>query len=183
MRKCIYLITVSTDGYIATEEGTTEWMSGAPRVDYGFHEFYQSISTIVMGRITFNHLYELSKDFFPYEDKEVIVASHRELPAFGHGEVLRESDDIVKRVAAEKIANKPGDIWIAGGAALATVLFEAGLIDEVRLFIQPIVLGSGISFFKKLVKPRALRVEHVENWSGGVVEVRYLTVKSWHVDI
>lgn len=183
MRKCIYLITVSSDGYIATDEGTTEWMSGAPRVDYGFNEFYHSISTIIMGRRTFNHMYALSKDFFPYEDKEVIVASHSELPPFGQAEILRESGDIVKRVAAEKIADKPGDIWIAGGAALATVLFEAGLIDEVHLFIQPIVLGSGISFFKKLVKPRALRVEHVKNWPGGVIEVRYLTVKSWHVDI
>ena len=185
MRKCIYYVTVSADGFIATEDGSTHWMSGAPRSDYGFGAFYESISTILMGRKTYEKILDISKDsYFPYEDKEVYVASRSNDYDTHSQEVgLIAQDNLAQEIARLKLQNKDGDIWVAGGAEFATELLELGLIDEVHIFMQPLLLGSGISLFSKLEKPRTLRLATCEKWPGDIVELRYLTVKSWRVDI
>lgn len=184
MRTCVYYVTVSADGFIAQEDGSTAWMSGAPRSDYGFNEFYQGVGTIVMGKTTYDKIINMSEGkYFPYEDKKVLVASHNEdfLP---HSlEIERVGADLKERIAREKISSVEGAIWVAGGAQIATSLLEDGLIDEVHIFVQPIILGQGISLFNALARPHTLRLESVEKWPGDIVELRYLTVKSWRVDI
>lgn len=183
MRKCLYYVTISADGFIADSAGSTAWMSPAPHSDYGFNQFYYEVSTIVMGRATFDVIYGLSgAENFPYADKEVIVATHRALPDV-HDANVSAITDIEAEVARLKLSGDPGLIWVAGGAHLASQLLAAGLLDEVRLFIQPIILGSGRSLFADLEKPAVLRTEEVRQWPGGIIEQRYLTVKSWRTDI
>lgn len=184
MRKCVYYVTVSVDGFIALSDGSTRWMSGAPRSDYGFNDFYYGVGTVVMGRHTYDKIIDMSNGaYFPYEDKNVIVASSDSsfVPHNSEIEVVRTG--ICERIAREKIGSAEGDIWIAGGATLATTLLEAGLIDELHIFVQPILLGEGISLFGAIAHPACLRLEKMEKWPGDIVELRYLTVKSWRVDI
>lgn len=184
MRKCIYYVTTSVDGFIALEDGSTAWMSGAPRSDYGFHEFYCSVGTIVMGRKTYEKILNMSQgEYFPYDDKEVYVVTHDAdfIPHSGNIHVI--SQNINQEIARLKIQKTKGPIWIAGGSELATFLFEEGLLDEIHVFVQPIVLGAGISLFGALKKPSSLRLEASEKWPGDIVELRYQTVKSWRVDI
>ena len=184
MRKCVYYVTISADGFIAQEDGSTRWMSGAPRSDYGFNEFYHGVGTIVMGRNTYDKILNMSdKNYFPYEDKKVIVASNDDTFEPHSTEIEVVGTNLGERIAREKINGQESDIWVAGGATLATALIEAGLLDEVHVFVQPILLGEGISLFNSLQHPLCLRLENMEKWPGDIVELRYLTVKSWRVDI
>ena len=184
MRKCIYYVTTSVDGFIAQDDGSTAWMSGAPRSDYGFHEFYHAVGTIVMGRKTYEKILNMSQgEYFPYEDKDVYVVTHDKDFKPHNDDIHVIFDNVEQEIARLKIQNVEGPIWIAGGSDLATYLFEQGLIDEVHVFIQPIVLGTGISLFGSLEKPTSLRLESLEKWPGDIIELRYLTVKSWRVDI
>lgn len=184
MRKCIYYVTTSVDGYIALKDGSTSWMSGAPRSDYGFSEFYHSVGTIIMGRKTYEKILNMSQgEYFPYEDKEVYVVTHDSDFRPHNDDIHVISHDVEKEIARLKIQNADGVLWVAGGSELASFLFEEGLLDEVHVFVQPIVLGAGISLFKALKRPSSLRLESCEKWPGDIVELRYQTVKSWRVDI
>ncbi len=184
MRKCVYYVTMSVDGFIAQPDGSTRWMSGAPKSDYGFNEFYYGVGTVVMGKNTYEKILGMSEGaYFPYDDKNVIVATTDETFTAHNSEIEVISENLKERIAREKISDTEGDIWIAGGAALATSLFEEGLVDEVHVFVQPILLGEGISLFGALSRPTCLRLESMEKWPGDIVELRYLTVKSWRVDI
>jgi len=186
MRKCIYYVTMSVDGFIADVERATGWMTGSPNVDYGFGDFYRSISTMVFGRKTYEHILGISgeKDYFPYEDKEIVVfSSDPDLRLFTDDSSVNGAERAEIAIARMKIEDKVGDIWVAGGAELATSLMKSGLLDEVHVFIQPIVLGEGVSLFNAIERPLPLKTEDHKMWPGGVIELRYHTVKSWRVDM
>ncbi|MBK5211229.1 MAG: dihydrofolate reductase [Coriobacteriia bacterium] len=186
MRKCIYYVTMSVDGFIADSEHATGWMTGSPNVDYGFNDFYSSISTMVFGRKTYEHILRISGDkgYFPYEDKEIVVfSSNPDMRLFTDDSTIIDRERAEQVVARMKIDDKAGDIWVAGGAELATSLMKAGLLDELHVFIQPVVLGEGLSLFNAIKRPLPLKMEDSKMWSGGVAELRYHTVKSWRVDM
>ena len=62
-----------------------------------------------------------------------------------------------------------------GGATLAASLIRAGLIDEYRLFLQPVVLGAGRPFFPPLDERIGLTLLETRRFDSGVVYVRYGT--------
>ena len=83
----IVYIAISLDGFIARENGDLDWLSGSDSVgtgedysagtseDYGFHEFLDSIDTLVMGRRTFEVV--VASGHWPYGNKPVVVLSSR----------------------------------------------------------------------------------------------------------
>jgi dihydrofolate reductase len=80
-----------------------------------------------------------------------------------------------KRVAAEvsKLKQQPGqDILVAGSTTLVQTLLENDLIDEYRLLVYPIVLGSGKRLFKEGSKT-ALKLVETRPFGSGVVLLRY----------
>jgi dihydrofolate reductase len=180
MREVVYYLTQSVDGYIADVEGGVGWLSGAPNVDYGYEEFYHGVGTILFGSHTYEQICGFAGEF-PYPDKEVVVYTSRDLePA--EQNVTIEHGDVKKSVARLKLG-AGGPIWVGGGAELATTLLDASLIDRLRVFLQPIVLGNGISLTDVLTRPVTLDLQNTKSWTGGVVELDYLVLKSWRSDV
>lgn len=177
----IYLLTASADGYIADKEGSVSWMSGAPNSDYGFNEFYYEIDTIVMGKNTYDHLVRLAKGTgFAYPDKQVIVITEKidEVPLSDNVTFLT-LDDAATAVAREKLDTEKGPIWLAGGGQTASFFIEMQFVDEIRMYVQPILLGSGTPVVAELSHNYILETEEANVLAGGIVELRYRTVKSW----
>lgn len=177
----IYLLTASADGFIADKSGGVSWMAGAPNVDYGFSQFYHEIETIVMGKHTYDHLVRLAKGTgFAYPDKEVIVLTEntQEQPLEENVSFMT-ADDAAKAVAREKLNVEKGPIWLAGGGQTASFFIELQLLDEIRMYVQPILLGSGTSLVSELTHSYVLETEEAKVSAGGVVELRYRIVKSW----
>ncbi|MCL2745998.1 MAG: dihydrofolate reductase family protein [Coriobacteriia bacterium] len=184
MRKSVYYFTMSLDGYIADKNGSIDWMSGAPNVDYGFKEFYDEVGTVMLGARTYEHMLKMG-DFFPYPDRDVIVCSSNDKLKIAAENVQLSSEDPAKTLARLQLGTEDeGHIWVGGGGTLAGTLFEAGLIDELRVFVQPVILGDGT---KALVSSkafaRALEFQSSKDWPMGIIELRYNVPKRWRSDI
>ena len=73
-----------------------------------------------------------------------------------------------------ELKSRPGkDIVISGSGALVRSLLEDGLIDELRLMVHPVVLGSGKRLFEEGEKQTALELEDSKTFSTGVVYLTY----------
>jgi dihydrofolate reductase len=175
---------MSLDGYIADKDGSIDWMAGAPNVDYGFKEFYDEVGTILLGRTTYEHMLKMG-DFFPYPDREVIVFSANDKLKLAAESVQLTQDEPEKVLARLQLGSEDeGHIWIGGGGTLAGSLFETGLIDELRIFVQPIILGTGTKALlgKKSIS-RALELQSSKEWEAGIIELRYNIPKRWRSDL
>ncbi|MEP7279225.1 MAG: dihydrofolate reductase family protein [Bacteroidota bacterium] len=95
--------------------------------------------------------------------------------------ILQESGwknaTVYKGPAVEEIAKlkmQPGNnIQVVGGAKLAASVMEAGLVDEYRLRINPVILGAGKSFFLEQYSRQSLELRDIKNLASGVVIYRY----------
>ncbi len=175
MRKLKLYIAMSLDGKIAGPDGDVSWLDEIPnpgKTDYGYSQFYQSVDTTIMG----NSTYALIKNFkgpFPYPTTKNYVASRK---SGKDNEQVSFTNDPVTLV--RKLKNEPGkDIWLIGGGQLNTLLWNEGLIDELLIFVMPIVLGEGIGLFEAIPKQDQLTLVDSETYISGVVRLTYLIKK------
>ena len=88
-----------------------------------------------------------------------------------------ENVELVSENAAElvrSLKNESGkDIYLCGGANLATTLFNENLIDGMILKINPFVMGSGIPLFGEVIQPTALELTNSKIYESGVLLVSY----------
>lgn len=170
-RKTVLYIAASLDGYIASDDGSIEWLVKYDSSISGYDEFISTVDTVVMGYATFRQLTEeLSVGVWPYEGMDAYVVSSRDHE--NRKEVTFVKDPIK---LVEELKRKDGKtIWIVGGAKLAHSLFDAGLIDELVLTIVPESIGKGIPLFPKT--PMTLQTIQTKHY-GPFVEITY-TIKS-----
>ena len=173
MRKIILYIATSLNGKIAKSDGSVHWLENIPnpnKLDYGYQKFYKKVGTTIQGFKTYEQV--LNWDIpFPYAEKENFV--------FTRKKDLKRSNDV--RFVTENhleftkaLKEKPGkDIWLIGGGQINTLLFNAGLIDEIRVFIMPIVIPKGIELFESIPKEKLLKLTDIKAFPTGVVEMVY----------
>jgi dihydrofolate reductase len=81
---------------------------------------------------------------------------------------LRSVDDIAA------LKKQPGkDIYLMGGARITTSLLDAGLVDEVRLIVYPLIAGKGKSLFAATDIRRGLELRRIEQLHGGRLSLIY----------
>jgi dihydrofolate reductase len=165
MRRIIYFVATSLDGYLAREDGGIDWLFHDQ--EYGFTEFFASIDTVLQGRKT----YELALTFdeYPYTTKQDFIFSRR-LRNPAHGVVVTQP--IPEFVAGLKA--KPGkDIWLVGGGELAGAFFAARAIDTLAVYVHPILLGRGRPFAANLPGDVRLALAGTESYDSGLVRLSY----------
>lgn len=171
MRKIISYIAMSLDGKIARTTGDVKWLDEIPnpdKLDYGYNDFYKSIGTTLMGRTTYEHVKEYGFDY--YKDTKNYVFSSRQAEPQEHLEFV--SQDVVSFV--KKLRQQPGKaIWLIGGGKLNTAMLKAKMIDEMLLFIMPVVLGEGISLFEDEELMHEAQLLETETYKGGVIRLHY----------
>ena len=65
------------------------------------------------------------------------------------------------------------DIYLMGGARIAASLIDAGLVDELRLIVYPLVAGEGKALFATMASRRRLELQKVQQLPGGRVSLVY----------
>jgi dihydrofolate reductase len=182
MRKLIYSMGVSLDGFIAGPDGEIDW--SAP--DEELHRFHNQQTLELGAHLLGRRLYEVML-YWETADQQPLAPEHLEfagiwkaLPKVVFSRTLESvegnarlaTDDPAAEVA--RLKDEPGKDLAVGGAGLSGALIAAGLVDEYRLFVSPAVLGGGTRFFPD----RRIDLELVETRTFGsrVVYLRYRNV-------
>lgn len=169
-REVILYITASLDGFIADIEGGVDWLAGAEGEDYGFGALMDSVDTVLQGSHTYLDTLQLVEGD-PYAGKRNYVFTSRDdLPKVGDAVFVHE--DAVEFV--RKLKQEPGGrIWLIGGGELASALIDAGLVEEIELFVQPVVLGDGIPLWRPPLRTTQLDLVEAKKWPGDLAQLRY----------
>ncbi len=174
MRKVTFGVANSLDNYIAREDGAVDWLTWSDDVARIIKEYWKTIDTLLMGRKTYEFaLAHGGTD--PYKGVKPYVFS-RTLKADQNGGVEIVSEDAAGFVRRLK-RRKGRGICVLGGGDLARSLFDANLIDEIGLNIQPVLLGSGIPLFLRMKRQINLELISCEPLKKGCVYVLYRVKK------
>lgn len=177
MRKIILDLAVTLDGFIEGPNGEIDWCIMDD--DMGFDDFLDSIDTIFYGRVSYD-MWGNHQPASDASDAEVRLwkAVHSKKKYVFSRQPRQDEHatficaDIPATVA--EIKAKPGkNIWLYGGARLIKTFIRKGLVDQYRLSVHPIALGSGKALFKELDKRLPLRLIKTNTFRSGVVQLIY----------
>lgn len=173
MSKSIFYGVISLDGYLSGPDGDMSWAEKylSPDEDFGWMELLTSCGSMLQGRRTF----EFELDSVP--DMERILPTYvvTEQPLKFDGLQIPNLHFIsgdLREVVQSILAKHPGNLFIGGGAMLVDTLMVMGLIDELRLFIAPDILGSGTRLFKGSSIKAQFKLASSRSYSSGLVEMR-----------
>ena len=182
MVKLIYSAITSLDGYVSDERGKFDWSAPDEEVHRLVNELERPIGTYLYGR----RMYEVMA-YWETAD------ARTDVPPFVHefAEIWQAADQIVysktletassartrierdfePEVVRQLKATAARDITV-GGPELAAQAIEAGLVDELQLFVTPIVVGGGKPSLPKGVRV-TLELLDERRFGNGVVYLHY----------
>ena len=171
MRKLKYHIATTIDGFIAHENHTIDgFVPGGERVDDYLHSLRTDYDVVLMGRRTYEFGFQFGiTNPYPWMKQYVFSGTMERSP---DSNVELVSENVVDFV--RKLKDGTGkDIYLCGGANLATSLFREGLIEEILLKLNPVVFGSGIPLFLGAIKQTDLELIDSKRYANGVVFLQY----------
>jgi dihydrofolate reductase len=189
MRKVIAAFKISADGKYAGPEGYPDWVNGWPD-DYGSWLTTEIDACVLGGR-----MYPLYEQFWT----QVAAAPDQIHPLSGHMPTSAEVEwsrfasitphyvvsstlqpvtwpntrtlAALDAVAAMKREQGKG-IYLMGGSALVGAAIDAGLVDELRLIVYPLIVGEGKALFSSSAR-HAMELHKVEQLRDGLLSLVY----------
>jgi dihydrofolate reductase len=182
--KLIYSAITSLDGYVADREGKWDWSIPDQEVHAAVNDLERTTGTFLLGRRMYDVL--VAWETMDLEGEPAVLRAYQEIWRDTDKVVysrtlqapLSERTRIEREFAPEAIRQvKEGaerDLSI-GGPELAAQAMAAGLVDEIHLFLNPVVVGGGK---RSLPEDQVLRLELLgeHRFGNGVVHVRYRVV-------
>jgi dihydrofolate reductase len=187
MRKLIYSMMVSLDGYVEDQNHSLDWVI----IDREIHKFANDQEAEVGIHLYGRGMYETMSAFWPVDgpnpsNPDYITEYARiwiDMPKVVFSKTLEKVDwnsRLVRGDAAAEVARlkeQSGKDLSVGGANLAAELIRHDLVDEYQLFVNPVILGGGTPYFPQLGEQLPLELAGAHTFSSGVVLVRYLRPK------
>jgi len=168
MRRIIYSVAMSLDGYIAGPNGEYDWIAADPDID--FKAIWARFDTLLMGRRT----YELVKGQGGggTASMKVVVFSRTLRPA-DHRKVTIVNE--IQESFLAELKKEPGkDIWLFGGGSLLRSLLELHQVDSIEVAVVPHLLGGGIPFLEPPARQARLKLTNSKVYSKtGTVMLEY----------
>jgi dihydrofolate reductase len=187
MGRFVYWMNVSLDLLIQSPggpDGGGDWVRITERLHREFNARARALALMVQGR----RMYEVMDPFWPNARTDASLPDYmreygeiwtsmpkvlvsRTRTSADHNTRILGGDDAIEQLAVIR-QQTDGDIGV-GGAALATQLLRAGLLDELLLFTHPVVLGAGRPLFDDLDGPLQLDLLEQATFEQGVTLHRY----------
>ncbi|WP_068504192.1 dihydrofolate reductase family protein [Paenibacillus kribbensis] len=169
----VLYIAVSLDGYIALPDGSVDWLFDVKGDggDNGYADFYDTVGTVLMGRLTYEEVLKLSDDF-PYAGKPCYVLT-RSLTEHQQAPHVTFTDEVLTRLVPRLQEQSEGAVWLVGGGQLVQAFMQEGLLDKAIIAIIPKVLGQGIPLFPEGTLPSTFELKEIEH-RGDIVLLHYL---------
>ena len=181
MSNIILFNMITLDGFFEGPKRDINWH----HVDDEFNDFaIEQMNTadgLIFGRVT----YQLMESYWPtpsaIADDPSVANKMNSIPKIVFSRTLKKAEwnntRLVNGEAAQeiqKLKQQPGRDWfIFGSADLASSLSSRGLIDEYRVIVNPIVLGSGTPLFKSQEEPLSLKLTQSRIFRNGNVLLYY----------
>jgi dihydrofolate reductase len=177
MRKVIVSNMVSLDGFFEGVNKELDWHV----VDEEFHAYARDMlrkaDTLLFGAAT----YEVMAAHWPAAPADEIADRMNNLPKVVFSKTLQKVDWNNSRLARKdlreevlELKKQPGkDIVIFGSSTLASPLLQMGFVDEYRIILQPVLLGSGSLLFKDITERIRMKLLSAKAFGSGVVLLRY----------
>ena len=190
MRKIVFMMSVSLDGFFEGPDRELDWQLVDVELHQHFNEWLATAGAFLDGRVT----YELMAGYWPTADQDpgasapVIEFARiwRDMPKIVFSRTLEQAGwntTIVREVDPEEIqrlkAQPGGDPvvgggdLVVGGADLAAAFRAHDLIDEYRIYVQPVLLGRGRPLFQPSDVTAHLRLAETRAFGNGVVLLRF----------
>ena len=183
MRKLIWVITVSVDGFFEGPNREIDWHRVDDELHRHLNEVLAPMGAFLHGRV----VYELMADYWPTADADPAAPAPireyariwRDMPKIVYSRTLARADwnaTVVREVVPDDVRAlkaQPGGDLAVGGADLASAFERHGLIDEYRIYVHPVVLGRGNPAFRPVGTPVELRRLETHTFGNGVVLLHY----------
>ncbi|WP_405667823.1 dihydrofolate reductase family protein [Streptomyces sp. NBC_01166] len=183
MRSVTYSMGVSLDGYIVGPDGDFDWTEPDEEVFRFWIDDIREVGVHLMGRRLYETmLYWETADEDPALDDSTLewTALWKPLPkvvfsttlSAVQGNARLASGGLAEEI--ERLRAEPGEGDIAiGGATLAAEAVAAGLVDEYRAMVYPVLVGGGIPFFPRREQRVDLELVETRTFRSKVVYLRY----------
>ncbi len=182
MRRLIYSMGVSLDGFVVGPDGKFDWSAPGEEL-FRFHiEQIRELGGHLLGRRLYETMvyWETADQDPSLSDDELEFARiWKPLPKVVFSTTLEKVEGnarLVRDGVADEVARlkeEPGKDLAVGGPGLAAGLIELGLVDEFRPFVYPVIVGGGTPFFPALAGQIDLELVESRTLGSRVVYSRY----------
>jgi dihydrofolate reductase len=187
-RRFIAAMQVTLDGYSLDPDGNADWVDSwadalelLPPVDAfvlgaGMFPGYEAFWTAIR-QDPATAAQWLGREPYPRESEYARIAA--ETPHLVLSRTLKDATWPTARIVRDLDelrtfkAEPGGAVYVAGGAALLRSLIDAGLIDELRLIVHPVILGRGGALFDGIAQRQQLELIDSERTTTGRVNLTY----------
>jgi len=185
MKKIIVFNMVTVDGYFAGVSEDLSWHN----TDDEFQEFakqqIKDVGTILFGRVTYDMMESFWTSEHAIKTDPIVSSAMNNTPKIVFSRTMGKADwnnaKLMKEINVDEIrkwkevAGK--DLFIFGSGKLVQEFENLGLIDEYRLIINPVILGSGRLLFKDIKNKANLKLLKTKEFKNGNVLLYYERLK------
>jgi dihydrofolate reductase len=195
MRKIIAALQVSVDGFVEGPNGELDWAMAEDEETWkDIFKTLSHVDTFILGRVMYPgyEQYWLSvlanpTGILPFSGRpptkneityarladqtpHIVVSKTLDKVAWKATRIVRNLEEI------RKLKQQPGkDMHVVGGATMVSSLMNAGLVDELKLLVNPLILGGGKALFKDVHERHALKHVQTKSLNSGKVNLTYST--------
>ena len=180
MGRVLFHLSVSVDGFFEGPDHDLSWQLVDEELHQHFNDESRGVRAFLEGRVT----HELMAAYWPTADTDPASAPvekefagiWRDMPKVVYSRTIEEAgwgSDVAREVdpVAVRRLREQGDLSV-GGPGLADAFFREGLVDEVRLYVHPVVIGAGRRPFAEGLDLR-LDLQSTRTFTSGVTLLDY----------
>ena len=182
-RQLIVWMSLSIDGFMSGPNGELDWQLIDAELHDHFNDELSQMGAFLDGRVT----YELMAEYWPTADQDPDSSASevefariwRDMPKIVYSRTLEQAgwNTTIKRTvdASElrALQEEPGGDLVLGGADLANTFLDLDLVDQLHLYIHPVLIGQGKRLFREGTPPLHFEQARTHTFGNGVVLLRY----------
>jgi len=175
MRKIVYYVASSIDGYISGPNGDISGFVGESDGLIQYLADLKEFDTVIMGRNT----YEFGYKFGMKPGQVPGLYAHMKNYIFSNSLVIEKPDPQVKVVKVdlaivEELRKQPGtDIYLCGGGKFAGWLLNHKKIDTLKIKLNPVIIGNGIPIFENVERQFKMNLFGQKTYENGLQIISY----------
>jgi dihydrofolate reductase len=173
MRKIIYGVGISLDGYISRPDGSVDFLF-MPK-DYSMGPFFKTVDVAIMGRKTYIDVIKMTGGKFDGQGLDCYVMSRTLEPGKRGGATFVNEEP--KKFVTDLRKKKGKHIWLMGGGELAREFLKEDLVDELYLGIVPVLIGEGRPLFPTGFPQREFALIENKTYGRGMIALKYERVR------